>query len=227
MEAKMEKLIEGVRRFQDRIYPQQRDLFERLARGQQPETLVIACSDSRVSLELITQASPGELFVCRNAGNLVPPYGRGDAMAASIEYALTVLPIRDVVICGHSDCGAMKGLLAPQNLTEMPQVQDWLCHARGALSAVQKSRAESHPHEAAAAVARLNVRLQLEHLHTYPQVFSRLREGSLRLHGWLYEIGSGEIQEWEATEGDWIPVRDRAEAAPRRRAAGSQRVRYA
>jgi carbonic anhydrase len=213
----MEKLIEGVRRFQENVYPRQRDLFQRLAHGQNPETLIIACSDSRVSLEMITQASPGDMFVCRNAGNLVPPHGRPDAMTASIEYALTALPIRDIVVCGHSDCGAMKGLLAPQNLAAMPQVQGWLAHARGAVSAFGKNGSSLDVHEAAAMLAKLNIRLQLEHLHTYPEVFSRLQEGTLRLHGWLYEIGTGEIQEWQPMAGEWIPVRQTIDQKPLRR----------
>jgi len=220
--------MEGVQHFQDVVFPQKRALFERLARGQEPDTLFVACSDSRISLDLITQASPGDMFVCRNAGNIVPPHGRDDAICASIEYALAVLPIRDIVVCGHSDCGAMKGLLAPHNLDEMPQVKHWLTHADGALRALQKDGITPDSHEALAALTKLNVRLQLEHLHTYPQVFARVREGSLRLHGWSYDIGNGQVHLWEAADGTWIPIRDAVPFKPaRRRAAGSQEVRHA
>ena len=206
----MDRIINGVRQFQEKVFPRQRSLFQRLATGQKPETLVIACSDSRISLELLTQTAPGELFVCRNAGNIVPPSGRGDAMSASIEYALGALPIRDIVIIGHSDCGAMKGLLSPQNLDEMPQVKSWLGHARGALKAFQQDGEEPGSHEAVATLARLNIRLQLEHLHTYPGVFARVRNGRLNLHGWHYEIGTGEVFAWEAAEYNWIPLRSNA-----------------
>jgi carbonic anhydrase len=118
----------------------------------------------------------------------------------------------------------MKGLLTPQALTEMPQVMDWLSHARGALAAFQKESVEPHSHEAAAALARLNIRLQLEHLHTYPEVFVQLARGRLRLHGWLYEIASGEIQQWEPAEAEWLPLRESAalRATPLRAAGAGQ-----
>ena len=223
----MDRLIKGVRQFQERIFPKQQALFQKLAKGQQPETLVIACSDSRVSLELMTQTSPGELFVCRNAGNIVPPYGHSDAMNASIEYAISVLPIRDIVVCGHSDCGAMKGLLTPQNLTDMPRVKDWLGHARGALRAFERGGDEPHSHEAPASLARLNIRLQLEHLHTYPEVFARVQQGLLRLHGWLYEIGTGDVFSWEPAEGSWVSLRETHVLGRMRRTAGGELVQHA
>jgi len=109
----MDKIIQGIRRFQTDVFPNNRTLFERLAAGQNPEALFICCSDSRISLDLITQTAPGDLFVCRNAGNIVPVYGQGDAVSATIEYAVSILNINHIVVCGHSDCGAMKALMKP------------------------------------------------------------------------------------------------------------------
>jgi carbonic anhydrase len=202
----MNRIIQGIQHFQTNIFPAQRALFERLASGQHPEALIVACSDSRVSLDLITQTAPGDLFVCRNAGNIVPPHGRTDAVAASIEYALTKLPIQDIVVCGHSDCGAMKGLLTPQALNDVPQVQSWLSHARGALHEFEHHGPGIHSPEALAKLTKLNIKLQLAHLQTYPRVSDRLRNGSLRLHGWFYQIEAGEVHVCGAANGAWLPL---------------------
>ncbi|MEO8596793.1 MAG: carbonic anhydrase [Candidatus Solibacter sp.] len=202
----MDKIIQGIRHFQDEVFPKNRALFQNLASSQSPETLVIACSDSRISLDLITQTSPGDLFVCRNAGNLVPPHGKSNAVSASIEYALNALPIRDIVICGHSDCGAMKGLLHPKALRRMPQVKGWLTHAEGALAAFERQSGAAGAPDAVARLAKYNVRLQLEHLRTFPSVFSRVQEGTLRLHGWFYQIDQGEVSQCQG-DGSWIPLR--------------------
>jgi len=202
----MDKIIQGIRHFQDTVFPKNRALFQHLAASQSPETLVIACSDSRISLDLLTQTSPGDLFVCRNAGNIVPPQGRSNAVSASIEYALNALPIKDIVICGHSDCGAMKGLLHPKALRRMPEVRGWLKHAEGAREAFERHGGTPDGHEAVASLAKLNVRLQLEHLRTFPSVFSRVQEGSLRLHGWFYQIEAGDVSQCQG-DGSWIPLR--------------------
>jgi len=202
----MDKIIQGIRHFQDTVFPKNRALFQHLAASQSPETLVIACSDSRISLDLLTQTSPGDLFVCRNAGNIVPPQGRSNAVSASIEYALNALPIKDIVICGHSDCGAMKGLLHPKALRRMPEVRGWLKHAEGAREAFERHGGTPDGHEAVASLAKLNVRLQLEHLRTFPSVFSRVQEGSLRLHGWLYDLGEGVVTAYDADKAAFLPL---------------------
>jgi carbonic anhydrase len=201
----MNRIIHGIQNFQKHIYPRQRDLFQKLASGQSPQALIIACSDSRVSPDLITQSMPGELFVSRNAGNIVPAHGQADATAATIEYAAAMLRVQDIIVCGHSDCGAMKGLLHPKAVEELPEVRQWLRHAEGARCALNVEDAGLPPHEALAMITKLNVRLQLEHLRTHPRVFARLQEGSLRLHGWYYHIGSGEIQIWDVEERSWAP----------------------
>jgi carbonic anhydrase len=206
----MERIVQGIQRFQKDVFPHNRELFQKLASGQSPEALFIACSDSRVSLDLITQTSPGDLFVSRNAGSIIPAYGQSDAMSATIEYAVAVLDVKYIVVCGHSDCGAMKALLHPDSVKSLPEVRQWLRHAEGARRALDHSE-ELTNGEALAAVTKLNIRLQLEHLRTHPLVFARTRDRGLQLHGWYYHIGSGQVQVWQETEGRWLEFE---EAAP-------------
>src|SRR5262245_7184396 len=126
----MQKLVQGIHKFQTNYFSSQQELFQRLAKGQSPETLFITCSDSRISPTLLTQTGPGDLFVLRNAGNIVPPYRASNGgEGATIEYAIHALGVKDIVVCGHSHCGAMKGLLHPEDLGDMPTVRDWLLHA--------------------------------------------------------------------------------------------------
>jgi carbonic anhydrase len=184
----MNRIIQGIQSFQRDVYPGQRDLFERLASGQSPEALFIACSDSRVALELLTQSGPGDIFVCRNAGNIAPAYGHNDAVTAAIEYAVSALAVKDIVVKGHSDCGAMKGLLNPASL--------------------ESAGIDRRSPDALEAVTKLNIRLQLEHLRTHPQVRDAVRTGSLSLHGWYYRIGSGAVEAWDVDGSRWVPVHD-------------------
>jgi carbonic anhydrase len=222
----MNRLIKGIQHFQHEVFPQKRALFQRLAAGQNPETLMVACSDSRVCIDLLTQAEPGDLFVCRDAGNIVPCYGQGDAVSASIEYALAKLPIRDIVVCGHSDCGAMKGLLHPQALEQMPDVRTWLACSQGAYRALEAGGVDGGSPEALELLTKLNVRLQLEHLRSYPQVFAQLRR-TLQLHGWFYRIDTGEVEEWDALDDAWTPLQPALSARVARGVAANQEVRHA
>ncbi len=125
----MQKLLNGLVAFQNSVFENERELFSRLATGQSPDTLLITCSDSRISPDMLLQARPGELFVMRNAGNIVPPYGQGGGEAATLEYAVAVLKVKDIVVLGHSDCGAMKALLSPESVTSLPAVANWLSQA--------------------------------------------------------------------------------------------------
>ena len=201
----MNRIIQGIQQFQNEVFPKQRELFQRLASGQSPEAIFVSCSDSRVSPEMITQTAPGDLFVCRNAGNIVPSYGQADAVSASIEYAVSQLPIQDIVVCGHSDCGAMKGLLHPEVLEELPHVKMWLTHSEGARRAMNSDRRGGLGVDPLGLLTRLNVRLQLEHLSTHPEVFARVQQGRLRVHGWVYQIESGAIDAWDAELQRWTP----------------------
>jgi carbonic anhydrase len=204
----MNRIIQGIEQFQRDVFPANRELFARLASGQKPEALFIACSDSRVSLEWITQCGPGDLFVCRNAGNMAPRFSRGDDVSATIEYAVSALRVRDIVVCGHSDCGAMKALLNPASLNDMPQVKSWLRHGKEARQALDKAKINRPSLNSLVELTKLNVRLQLDRLSVHPKVQAQLRDGALELHGWYYRIDTGEVQAWEAAEDRWVAVQE-------------------
>jgi carbonic anhydrase len=192
----MLEIMGGLARFKGNVFPAQRKLFESLARdGQSPKTLMISCADSRVVPELITQSSPGELFVCRNAGNIVPPYAtKNGGVSSTVEYAVMVLGVTDIIICGHSDCGAMKAFFTPEALATMPNVKAWLDHSQPAFEVVKTCHGHLPHGEKVKHMALENVRMQLIHLQNHPSVAARLASGKLRLHGWYFDIESGEVQ---------------------------------
>src|SRR6185503_18343919 len=197
------KLIEGVHRFQKEAFGRYRELFHKLTHeGQRPHTLFITCSDSRVIAELITQSNPGDLFVVKNVGNIVPPanvQGSTNSTAAAIEYAVEVLSVSDIVVCGHSQCGAMAALLgvtpAPPGLAHLGA---WL-----ELAAPVKAVVESHygyltePEYRWTAAGEENVLFALENLQTYPVVRERLSREALHLHAWYYEIRTGALNVYD------------------------------
>jgi carbonic anhydrase len=207
--APFERLVEGVERFRKIAKERYRGLFEELASGQSPHTLFITCSDSRVSPLLVTGAEPGELFVHRNVGNIVPRSG-ADAMpaeGAAVEYALGVLGVKQIVVCGHSGCGAMNAIRSGAISPDLPSVAKWLEDARGVLERVPAGAS-------ADAIAKMNVLVQLEHLRTYPIVQRKIASGEVTLHAWYYEIGRADIQAWDAELGAYAPLsRDRLVAA--------------
>ena len=203
----MGRLLDGVRRFHAQAFPQRRPLFRRLARAQQPETLLITCADSRVVPELFTQTGPGELFVCRNVGNLVPAYGEAlGGVSAVIEYAVMALEVKNIVICGHSDCGAMKALVRPETLAGMPTVDSWLRHAAAAHSIVRARYPNLDGEALVQALVEQNVLTQLDHLRTHPSVAARLAEGRLGVHGWTYEIGTGTVAMFDLAAQRFVPL---------------------
>jgi len=193
----MQDLIAGIRTFQRDVYPQYRELFESLSAEQSPEALVITCSDSRVDPFLFTQAQPGQLFVLRNAGNLVPKYdGFVGGVTATIEFAVVGLRVPNIIVCGHSGCGAMIGLLHPETIEDMPNVQDWLRrHAEPVREILAKTGRLHGPDELPQAI-EANVLVQLENLRTHPSVAEALVENRVQLHGWVYDIASGEVRAW-------------------------------
>ncbi len=210
------RLVEGVLQFSEQVYPERRAEFQRLASGQRPHTLFITCADSRVVPEMITQTDPGELFVCRNIGNIVPAYGEMlGGVSAIVEFACTALDVSHVVVCGHSDCGAMKGLLYPDDpgLRRMPTVASWLRNAEAARSVVEVMRPGLDGAEKVQALVEQNVRTQMQHLRTHPAVAARLAEGSLSLHGWVYGIEDGTVHTVDEGGGDPVPL---SQAAGRR-----------
>jgi len=203
---RMDDIISGVKTFQRDVYPQNSDLFEQLAKGQSPDALVITCSDSRVDPFLLTQARPGQLFVLRNAGNLVPKYGGPvGGVTATIEFAVVALAVPNIIICGHSGCGAMAGLLNPGQLRGMPRVTKWLEHAE----VVRESIAAAGPLDAADALDRAveaNVIVQLDHLRSHPSVADMLRSGQINLHGWVYDIATGAVTTYDSERSQFVPL---------------------
>jgi carbonic anhydrase len=213
----MRELVQGVHRFQSSVFSERKALFEKLAGGQNPHTLFITCADSRIDPTLLTQMGPGDLFILRNAGNLVPAYGREyGAEAAGIEYALAALGVEHIVICGHSHCGAMTALIDPKSAEGLPAVEDWLTHAAATRRLVVDNYPDHAPEELLNVTIQENVLMQLENLRTHPMVASRLASGRLRLHGWVYKIETGEVFAFHPDVGQFEPVRDfEPESKPR------------
>ena len=197
----MKDLIAGYRRFRDHIQGTKSELFGELSTQQSPETLFITCSDSRIVPAVLTQSEPGDLFVIRNAGNLVPGYGvAGGGEQAAIEFAVAVLGVKDIVVCGHSDCGAMKGLLAPDSLENLPSVAQWVQHARPARLAAQASCNGGTTRELLDRTIEINALQQLQNLRTHPSVAHALSQGALSLHAWIYDIGTGTVRTYDHRE---------------------------
>ncbi len=189
-----DKLLGGISRFQKHVYPKHQDLFEKLALGQRPDALFITCADSRIDPCLLTQTKPGELFICRVIGNIVPPYpDMVGGVSATIEYAVGVLEVPAVVICGHTDCGVMKGALNPEALSDYPNVTAWLRYAEV-------------EHQDLLAHTEHNVIAQLTNLRTHPAVAARMKEGDLTLHGWVYHIGSGSVTAYDEESQTFSPL---------------------
>ena len=218
----MEKLVQGIHQFQTSYFCSEQELFKRLAGGQHPIALFITCSDSRISPSLLMQSKPGDLFCLRNAGNIVPPSGasRGGE-EATIEYAIRVLKVEHVVICGHSHCGAMKALLNPHDVEGMPAVATWLSHAEATRHIINENY--SHLDETAKLKATIeeNVLVQLENIRTHPSVAAKIAKKEINLHGWYYKIETGQVFSYDPREGQFVslterPVEDRYQAAPLR-----------
>lgn len=202
----MEKLIKGLRNFRDEVFGERAELFRRLSRGQYPEVLFITCSDSHIDPNLLTRAGPGELFVLRNAGNLVPAHGISCGEAATIEFAVSTLPIKEIVVCGHSGCAAMRTMLDPRGAADLPAVASWLDHADATRRLVREKYPELEGEDLVDAAARENVLVQLGHVRTHPAVAARLARGCLSLHGWLYLIGTGEVLSYDSARDDFLPA---------------------
>ena len=211
----MQKLVEGIHKFQGESFSQDQKLFETLAEGQHPLALFITCSDSRIDPNRLTQTKPGELFIQRTAGNIVPPYGSVFAgEAATIEYAVTALKIRDIIICGHSHCGAMGGLLDPASVESMPAVKEYLKHAESTRRIVTENYAHlTDPGKRLTLTVEENVLVQLESLRTHPSVAAAVGRGDLKLHGWVYKFETGEVFGYNPEQNAFLPIEDISPAA--------------
>lgn len=203
----MKRLIQGLHQFQTNYFSTHRELFELLSQGQHPRVLFITCSDSRIDPNLITQTGPGEMFIIRNAGNIIPPYGATNGgEGAAVEYAVHALGVKDIIVCGHSHCGAMKGLLQIQKLEEeMPTVYEWLKHAEATRRIMKEHYQEYQGEDLLNASIQENVLTQLENLRTYPVIQSRLKNGQVQLHAWVYEIETGQVLEYNPSLGQYVP----------------------
>ena len=197
----VEKFTGGISRFQKHVYPKHQDLFEKLALGQRPDALFITCADSRIDPSMLTQTKPGELFICRVIGNIVPPYPDAlGGVSATVEYAVGVLRVPVVIVCGHTDCGVMKGALNPEALEAYPNVREWLRYAE-----VERREPQPSP-EFVLALTEHNVVAQLRNLRSHPTVAARLEEGDLALYGWVYHIGPGLVTAFDETTGEFRPL---------------------
>jgi carbonic anhydrase len=195
----VDRILRGLSRFQRDVYPKQRELFERLALGQRPDALFITCADSRIDPCLLTQTKPGELFICRVIGNVVPPFPDAiGGVSATIEYAVGVLGVPDVIVCGHTDCGVMKAAVNPEAVAALPSVSAWLQYAQPARTAAGTDDILT--------ITEHNVIQQLENLRTHPAVIQRLADGDIELHGWVYHIGEGEVHAWDADSERFVPT---------------------
>lgn len=191
----MERLYKGVLKFQESYFKKEEDFFKRLSKRQDPDVLFMTCSDSRVDPQLVTQSGPGDLFILRNIGNIIPPFDAlkdKNSTAAAIEYAVKVLKVSDIIVCGHSNCGAMKALLGDEKELEgMPHLRDWLRIAHP----VKEHVVGVFGKEATEVIQRYtekeNVLEQIENIETYPFVDEAIKAGELFLHGWYFDIGTG------------------------------------
>lgn len=213
----MQKLIAGIHRFRKQYWSANKELFRRLAEhGQFPEVLFITCSDARVDPVTITDVKPGDLFIFRNIGNFVPPYSEnlleGTGVAAAVEYAVEHRKVRDIVVLGHSDCGAIKALYEERDhFAATPHIGPWLRHGDRTMAVVKANYPELSPEERYGITAKENVLLQMENLRTYPVVRKAAREGRLHVHAWYFEIGTGTVLRYSPERGQFEPIREEEE----------------
>jgi len=208
----MRKLIAGIHRFQKLHWSKNEELYRRLAaHGQFPEALFITCCDSRVAPLEITHGQPGDLFILRNIGNFVPPYSESalddTGVAAAVEYAVRYLEVRDIIVCGHSDCGALKALYKDRSkYSDTPHIAEWLKHGDRTMAVVAANYPELSREERYEITAEENVLLQMENLRTYPVVQKATREGRLHVHAWYYVIGTGTIFRYSPEKEQFEPI---------------------
>lgn len=211
----MDRIIAGVHRFRRHEYAKNRALYQELAaRQQNPLALFITCADSRVLPHRITQTQPGDLFEIRNAGNIVPPHGAAaGGEGATIEYSLDVLGIKNIIICGHSQCGAMKAMLQQTPLEQLPAAKAWFGHAEATRRIVQQKYRNLSFDELWVAAIQENVLVQMNQASTHPSVAARLASGDVRIFGWYYDIGQGLILQYDQSQGRFVELGADARAA--------------
>jgi len=205
--AQMQKLIEGHKRFLAEVFPAKKSQFRLLAESQAPAWLFITCADSRVVPDLILGAEPGDLFIARSIGNVVPVTSfDADGVTATIEYSVEVLKVRHAIVCGHSDCGAMKAALDRTELVNLPKARRWLDHVEAAFAYKQPLNPADGESAELASLIRGNVVAQLRNLHAQPSVAQAVAEGRLSAHGWYYDILTGQIEEYDEKLKKFVPL---------------------
>lgn len=204
----MHSLVNGVHRFQKRVFPGQQALFEKLANGQNPSALFITCADSRINPSALTQTEPGELFILRNAGAMVPPYGAVQGgEAATVEYAISVLKVQDIIVCGHSHCGAVSALMNPAAAEGLPAVKQWLTHAEATRRILAENYADlTDPEQRLNVAIQEHALVQLENLQTHPSVLAALSRDALRLHAWVYKFETGDVFAFDPEAGKFANI---------------------
>ena len=225
----MKELLSGIHQFHSQVFKQEKDFYSQLVGGQSPSTLFIGCSDSRVDPTIITQSDLGELFVLRNAGNIVPCYGASNGgEPATIEYAVSALGVKDIVVCGHSGCGALQAMLSPKKMEKLPLVKSWLNHAEATRRIMEENYSRLRGPEQLEVAVREHVLVQIENLQTHPAVAVKLQRGELSLHAWVYRIDSGDILAYSSDDGRFASLTqlDRR-AATKRQVANVRKARKA
>lgn len=203
----MERLIEGHKRFLSEVFPGKKSQFHLLAEMQAPEWLFITCSDSRVVPDLFLSTGPGDLFIARNAGNVVPIGSKEvDGVTATIEYAVEVLRVKQAILCGHSDCGALKAALDRKGLEDLPMARGWLSHVEAAFQHRQPLNPADGAGADLAALIRGNIVAQLANLRAQPSVSRAVSDGRLTVHGWYYDILTGSIERYDEAKGRFLPL---------------------
>jgi carbonic anhydrase len=205
------KIVRGVQKFQKEIFPAQRRMFEQLGHGQHPIAMFFTCADSRIVPNLLTQTAPGEIFTERTPGNIVPRYSdHVGGVTASVEFAIHVLRVPLLIVCGHTDCGVVKALLDPEGASGMPALQSWMRHSLPARERLLRDNASASYEEKLRLLTEYNVLEQLENLKTHPSVEARLAKGEIELHGWVYEIATGSIITVDAGTGAFrkLPIEE-------------------
>jgi carbonic anhydrase len=208
----MRELVMGIVDFREQHLPELAERFRRLALGQSPNTLFITCADSRVVPNLLLSTDPGELFTMRNVGNLIPPatadgVSTGDLSEASaIEYAVSVLKVPNIIVCGHSGCGAMKAAMDPEMVSGSPNLGRWLYHASAAAFRLAREGPFDNSLPKYDQLSQLNVLSQLDHLMTYPMVREQVAKGRLELNGWWFDIGTGDMHAWREQERRFVLI---------------------
>ena len=213
----MQKLVQGIHHFQTQIFSSHKDLFERLDQlDQTPETLFITCSDSRVVPEIITSAAPGELFMVRNVGNIVPSVDRGviGGVAAAIQYAVEVLEVENVIVCGHTQCGAIDAIMHPARLKHLPFVAKWLGESQRIPQILSERYGDLADEARMTAAVEENVLVQLENLRTYSFVAKRLDAGKLAMNGWVFKIATGQVFDYDPEREEFTLLAPEGESRP-------------